>query len=166
MDDSDKKFVLLSIGANLGDKQKTIEHAFELIKEAQVLDEPVLSSLYETEPVGFKDQPWFMNAAIAGYTDLPVNNLIKLLKSIEYILGRKVRQKWHEREIDIDILLYGENYFATEYLTVPHPKMHERRFVLVPASEIAGKAHHPVLDSTIDRLLEICNDNSEVKLLK
>ena len=80
-------------------------------------------------------------------------------------MGRVKRERWHEREIDIDILLYGNQLNYNENITVPHPRMHERRFVLLPASEIAGSAYHPKLDCSVCRLLENCKDNSVVDCL-
>lgn len=160
-----KNFVLLSVGANVGDKRSTILRAYEIIKESGILENVTLSSFYETEPVGFKDQPWFLNAAISGYTDINNTDLISMLKSIEYALGRKPRERWHEREIDLDILLYGNNKIESKPLTVPHPRMHQRRFVLLPASEIAGNAIHPIFGLSINSLLENCEDKSEVNII-
>jgi 2-amino-4-hydroxy-6-hydroxymethyldihydropteridine diphosphokinase len=161
---NNKNFVLLSVGANVGNKKSTILNAYKMIQEAGILENVTLSSFYETEPVGVKNQPWFLNAAISGYTDINNNELITMLKSIEYALGRKPRERWHEREIDLDILLYGNNKIETKPLTVPHPRMHQRRFVLLPASEIAGNAIHPVFGLSINSLLQNCEDKSEVNL--
>jgi 2-amino-4-hydroxy-6-hydroxymethyldihydropteridine diphosphokinase len=158
-------FVLLSIGSNIGKKKQTILKAFELIKDSNILNNATISSFYETEPVGFKDQPWFLNAAISGYTKLSHNDLINILKTLEQILGRKPRKRWHEREIDIDILLFGNTLLETKPLTLPHPRMHERKFVLLPASEIAGEIVHPKLGLSIKTLLDNCKDSSEVYLI-
>ncbi len=157
--------VLLSIGSNLGGKRRTIESAFELLKKSNTLENTVISSFYKTEPVGFKDQPWFLNVAVSGKTDLDLNSLIEICKSIEYSLGRKKREKWHEREIDIDILFYGDLIKESDQLTIPHKFMHERKFVLQPASEIAGDYIHPKLGVSVSNLLRNCNDKSIVKII-
>ena len=155
--------VLLSIGANLGNKQMNINRAISLMAESGVMRNIKRASFYETEPVGFKEQPWFVNTAIHAVTSYPLNYIIQFCKSIEYSLGRTVRERWHEREIDIDILLYGDRVINSHTLTVPHPRMHERRFVLVPANEIAATTMHPSLGLTIRELLRQCPDSSEVR---
>lgn len=165
MNDISENFVLLSVGANVGNKRKTILDAFELIKQTNILDRATLSSFYETEPVGFQNQPWFLNAAISGYTELSHTTLINVLKNLELILGRMPRERWHEREIDLDILLYGNTLLDTAPLTIPHPRMHERRFVLLPASEIAGEIIHPKLGISINKLLDNCKDSAQVILI-
>jgi 2-amino-4-hydroxy-6-hydroxymethyldihydropteridine diphosphokinase len=159
-----KTFVLLSLGANLGSKRESIENAVEYLKSGGIISEAKISSYYNTEPVGFKEQPDFLNIAVSGYTVLPLNDLIEACKSIEYYIGRHKRQLWHEREIDVDILLYGDRTVENPNITVPHPKMHQRRFVLLPASEIASEAIHPKLKRTVNQLLKDCKDYSEVRI--
>jgi len=157
--------VLLSLGSNLGEKREYIKNAIELLKKSNALENAVISSFYLSEPIGFKDQPWFLNVAVSGKTDLDINSLIEICKSIEYTLGRKKREKWHEREIDIDILFYGDLLLETEHLTIPHKLMHERKFVLQPASEIAGDYIHPKLGVSVSNLLDTCKDNTIVKII-
>ena len=162
---SDRKtFILLSIGANLGNRMETIEKAINLLSEHPEVKIIKISSIYETEPVGYKDQPWFLNAVVAAETTLEMNRLIQLCKTFEYYLGRKVRKRWTEREIDIDLLIYGEQVKSSEMLEVPHPRMQERKFVLVPAAEIAAEYVHPIFKLTITELLAECQDNSVVKV--
>ncbi len=163
--DEFKTFVLLSLGSNLGDKKSFVEKAVKLLKESGIIENVKISRFYSTEPYGYKNQPWFVNVAVAAYTSLSLGALMAAVKSIEYDLGRRNRGKWREREIDIDILMYGETSFESPELTVPHSLMHKRKFVLAPAAEIAGNAVHPKLGLTISELLERCSDDSRVVVL-
>ena len=157
-------FALLSIGSNIGDKRKNIETALDYLTISGAIDDIKVSSYYETEPVGFAGQDWFLNVAVSGYTNMQLYQLMQSCKSIEYLIGRILRKRWHSREIDIDILLYGNQQFKESKLTVPHPRMHERRFVLAPAAEIAGSRIHPGFGLSLNKLLELCNDSSQVKM--
>lgn len=159
-----KSYVLLSLGANLGDRRETIKKAARFIVDSGTLERAGLSSFYETEPVGYLDQPRFMNAALSGYTDLEPRALLAFCKSVEYFLGRVGRGRWREREIDVDVLLYEDAEIEDEHLSLPHPRMHERMFALVPAAEIAESKIHPGFDLTVGRLRDMCADRSEVKL--
>ena len=156
---------MLSLGANLGDRQANIDTAVRHLINESVLTDVRTSSYYETEPVGFTDQPPFINIVLTGFTKMSLVGLMQYCKSVEYFMGRRIRKRWHEREIDIDILLYADTVTHNSRLTIPHPRMHKRKFVLVPANEIAGKTMHPKLNKSISRLLEECEDNSEVGLL-
>jgi 2-amino-4-hydroxy-6-hydroxymethyldihydropteridine diphosphokinase len=163
--DIESVFVLLSIGSNLGDSNKIISEAVDLLYDSEMLSHIKLSSFYESEPFGFSGQPWFINIAVSGYTTHTVFELIEFIKSIEYLLGRQQRETWHEREIDIDIMLYGNLKLDSKKLTIPHTQMEFRRFVLVPSAEIAGNIIHPVLNKTINTMLEECKDMSIVNLV-
>lgn len=156
-------FTLLSIGANLGEKKENIENAVNHLIISHSLYSVLISSFYETEPVGYTEQPWFINVAVCGYTNLSIFNFLQFCKSIEYSMGRELNEKWHERLIDIDILLYDNDFFNYEKIIIPHPRMHERKFVLAPASEIAPNAIHPQFGLTIEQLLINCPDKSIVK---
>jgi 2-amino-4-hydroxy-6-hydroxymethyldihydropteridine diphosphokinase len=159
---SEEEFVLLSLGTNMGDRRENIEFAYEYLITSGTLSNAVMSSFYETEPVGILDQNDFLNVAIAGYTKLTHFALLQACKSIEYMIGREVRKRWHEREIDIDIIAYGSYEISNKHLIIPHPRMHKRRFVLVPCAEIAGNYVHPSLGLTLNELLDECPDTSEV----
>jgi 2-amino-4-hydroxy-6-hydroxymethyldihydropteridine diphosphokinase len=154
--------VLIAFGANLGNREQTISRAAELLFKRGAVREIRFSKLYETEPVGFKDQPFFINAALKGVTSLSPEDLLKTCREIETELGRTPRAKWHEREIDIDILLYGEEILLKDDVEIPHPRMHERRFVLLPAADVASEMQHPVLKKTVGELLKECADMSLV----
>lgn len=123
------------------------------------------SAVYESEPVGYKDQPWFLNMAVKIETDLEPEDLLKTVKNIEKEVGREKGEKWGPRAIDIDILLYGSSVVDEPELKIPHVRMHERRFVLEPLSEIAADITHPKLQKSIKELLKECKDASIVKPL-
>lgn len=143
--------ILLALGANLEPRRERIEEAMRLL-ELEALTDTRRSSMYATEPVGYTDQPDFLNAAITGTTSLGAEELFSICKDIERRIGRQHRDQWREREIDIDIILYGVQVIDTPLLTIPHPRMHERAFVLDPAAEIAPDMLHPVLGTTIGQL--------------
>ena len=134
--------VALSLGSNLGDRQAAIEKGTSELHCAGI-GEIVVSSVYETEPVGYDDQPWFLNIVLVGQTVLPPHALLKTCKRIEADLGRTETFRNGPRPLDIDILLYGNACVAEEDLAIPHPRMDERRFVLVPLLEIAPDAIDP-----------------------
>ena len=162
---SDKTYIMLSLGANLGDRQNNILNAIDYLSSDDVVSDMKLSSFYETEPVGNLNQPWFLNIVVTGNTGLSLKQLIEKCKSIEGTLGRKHKEiKWQAREIDIDIILYGMTSMHSESLTIPHPRMHERKFVLIPAVEIAAETVHPEFGKTMKELLISCTDKSTVNL--
>jgi 2-amino-4-hydroxy-6-hydroxymethyldihydropteridine diphosphokinase len=154
---------LLSLGANIGDRMATIARAVELISCSRGIELQSVSSMYETDPVGYLEQPAFINAAAAIRTTLTPRRLLGRVRAIERALGRRRRSRWHEREIDIDILLFGDLIVDEEDLHIPHREMHRRRFVLEPLAEIAREAWHPVLELTVASLLERCDDRSAVR---
>jgi 2-amino-4-hydroxy-6-hydroxymethyldihydropteridine diphosphokinase len=154
-------FVLLSLGANLGNREQTLRTAAELL--GKVLAEAACSSLYETDPVGYTDQPPFVNCAVRGlYAGTP-EELFLYCKQIETRLGRRPRARWHEREIDIDIVVFGSLHLQSDILQIPHPRAFERAFVLVPAAEIAPEAEVPGLGPVAELLARV--DTSRVRRL-
>ncbi|MBS1536491.1 MAG: 2-amino-4-hydroxy-6-hydroxymethyldihydropteridine diphosphokinase [Bacteroidetes bacterium] len=155
-------FVLLSLGANLGNRLASLQLAVEFLQRDAELQEISVSNVYETEPIGYKNQPSFLNIAICGRTILSALEFHTVCKQIEQEIGRQNRKQWHEREIDIDILLFGNEIIRIEKLQLPHPRMEERKFVLVPSVDIAPNTIHPISGKTISRLLSECVDTAEV----
>lgn len=123
------------------------------------------SSLYRTEPVGVEDQPWFVNCAVEIRTGLGPRPLLDALQKIENEMGRTGSARWGPRVIDLDILLYGQEIISEEGLTIPHPEMHKRRFVLQPLFEIAPYEIHPVYGISIKGLLDRLDDDKTVTRL-
>lgn len=144
--------VYIGIGSNLGSREQNCLKAIALLSENNITVTKQ-SSLYETEPWGVKDQPEFINMAAEASTDLEPLRLLKILKEIEKELGRQETERWGPRAIDLDILLYNDLAINTPELTIPHPSMHIRAFVLKPLSEIAPDKVHPVMGKTIKELL-------------
>ena len=143
----------IGIGSNLGNRHENCLRAIELLQRKQVIATK-LSSLYETEPWGMKDQPRFINMAIQIETSLEPSELLTVLKEIEKEIGREKSSKWEPRTIDLDILLFDDIILNEDNLTIPHPLMHERDFVLRPLCEIAPDIHHPLLKLSICELMQ------------
>lgn len=149
--------VLLSLGANLGDPVKTITKAAELIGR-NLLSDLRLSALYRTAPVGVTDQPDFVNCAIAGRSESSARQIHDACKEIERLLGRKPRARWHEREIDIDVILVGDVIYDEADIHIPHLRFPERQFVLQPACDLLPDAVCPRSGKTLQQLLAECPD--------
>jgi 2-amino-4-hydroxy-6-hydroxymethyldihydropteridine diphosphokinase len=129
--------IYLGLGTNLGDKERNLEQALRFLSEKIAILKK--SSFYETAPVGFKDQPWFLNAVIEGETRLPPDGLLRFTQGTESRMKRVRTIVNGPRIIDIDILLYGDEEIETENLTIPHPRMLQRAFVMVPLYEISSE---------------------------
>ena len=163
MADSSKALAYVSLGSNLGDRAGNLLLGIRGMMEVG-LHVKRLSSIYESEPIETFTQPYFLNmvAELAG--DLPEpNQMMARLLRVEYLLGRTRRVARGPRVIDLDLLLVADHTSATELLTLPHPRMHLRRFVLQPLAELAPSLIHPTLQQTIATLLENLDDQSQVK---
>jgi 2-amino-4-hydroxy-6-hydroxymethyldihydropteridine diphosphokinase len=146
-----KQIAYLSLGSNVGDRERNLQEA---IRRASALGRVVAaSSVYETEPVEFTDQPWFLNCVIALETTAEPAQLLRECLRIEQEMGRQRLLKKGPRSIDIDILLFGDAVVNTPELTIPHPEMTRRRFVLEPLAEIAPELLHPVSQKTVMQIL-------------
>jgi 2-amino-4-hydroxy-6-hydroxymethyldihydropteridine diphosphokinase len=146
---NDTVTVYLSLGSNLGNRQENLDRALKLLSERMRIGK--VSSIYDTEPIGNVSQPRFLNLACEAFTRLTPEGLLALVKGIELKMGRYSRSG-EPRIIDIDILLYGDQTVNIKDLVIPHPRMAERSFVLVPLAEIAPDVIHPVLKKKIKEL--------------
>jgi 2-amino-4-hydroxy-6-hydroxymethyldihydropteridine diphosphokinase len=157
-----KKRVYLSLGSNLGDGVKNLRETISALREAGI-NVTRISSTYETEPVDYLDQPWFLNMAVEVETELAPTALLKTLRGIETKMGSKKIIAKGPRLIDMDILLFGDEVIDAPELQIPHPRMHLRRFVLEPLAEIAPNARHPVSGLRVSEMLDLTPDKSAVR---
>lgn len=151
----------LILGSNLGDRIEQVTRARQLIF-VQVGNIQAESSIYETQPWGHEEQPWFINQVISVQSPLEPSLLLYTIKKIEKEVGRKPGEKWHERHIDIDILLAENQVIEEDDLIIPHPLLHLRNFTLIPLLQIGAHLIHPVLGKTIEELYLECRDTGEV----
>jgi len=149
----------IGLGANLGDRAANLFNALAMMAATEGIAIRRFSKLIETPAVGGPtDSPPYLNAAVAIETTLGSHALMKTLNDIEKELGRTRRVKWEPRTVDLDLLLYGDQVISSDSLIVPHPLMHERRFVLQPLAEIAPNLVHPMLQMSMSGLLENLRD--------
>lgn len=159
----------LSLGANIGDRFKHLKRAIQLLQQEKEISIQSLSNIYETEPVGFVDQPPFLNMVVGGETELWPEQLLQTVLDVEKRLGRVREIRWGPRTIDIDILTYGQEVITKGNLEIPHPRMQDRLFVLIPFAEIAAEQLIPIGENqfqTASQLLENVKDKSGVNKWK
>lgn len=152
----------IGFGSNIGDRLKHIQNALNALAKMEEITIQKISSIYKSDPVGYEAQADFLNGVVAIHTSRSPLSLLHSLKDIETAVGRQHRIRWGPREIDLDLLIYGDLCLQTENLVVPHPEMHLRRFVLAPLAEIAPDVVHPVLKVSIQSLLERLEDDKSV----
>jgi 2-amino-4-hydroxy-6-hydroxymethyldihydropteridine diphosphokinase len=150
----------IGLGSNMGDRTGACRRALELLSRAGRIT--AVSSLYCTEPVGYREQEEFINAVAEIETELPPHDLLAVCQTIENELGRVRLVRWGPRAVDLDILLYGNTVIKMSDLLIPHPQLSLRGFVLVPLCEIAPHVVHPVLKKTIAHLLHVLKDTHRV----
>ena len=158
--------VFIQLGSNLGNRQNAIflSQQFVLQQIGYIVNE---SAIYETEPWMMDSEKWFLNQVIEVETNLEPHSLLLKLKDFEQTQGRKTETgKYQPRVIDMDILFYGNQIINSSDLVVPHPFLHERKFVLIPMNEINPDFIHPIFNKSINELLTECNDSYQVSLYK
>lgn len=162
------KTVYIGIGSNLGDPYENCIRAVEVIRDHSLCEINVLSPFYRTQPVGIEGDNWFINAVLSINTTLSPAELIEMLLDVEKKMGRtRTGLRWESRIIDLDILLIGSEIINDKNLTVPHPRMHTRRFVMAPMADIAPDFIHPVLGKSMAEILdEIPLKEQEVRLME
>ncbi|WP_409252502.1 2-amino-4-hydroxy-6-hydroxymethyldihydropteridine diphosphokinase [Bacillus sp. SCS-153A] len=159
-------YAYLSLGSNVGDREHYLKDAIRTLNEHHEIEVTRVSSIYETDPVGFTEQGKFLNLVLEIRTSLKAETLLRQCLQVEKDLGREREFRWGPRIIDLDILLYNEENIETEELIVPHPRMHERSFVLVPLTELSQTIKHPKFNAPMVDLLDEIPDKEGVRLWK
>jgi 2-amino-4-hydroxy-6-hydroxymethyldihydropteridine diphosphokinase len=161
------KKAYVGIGSNLGDRYRNCLRAVEMMRDIRGCEGLEVSGWYVTRPVGVEGQEWYQNGVASLKASISCQDLLLNLRSIENRMGRVRRERWEPRVIDLDILLFGNDLIESEDLTVPHPLMHLRRFVLVPLADLAPALIHPILGLTITELLrQLPEAGQEVEAIK
>jgi 2-amino-4-hydroxy-6-hydroxymethyldihydropteridine diphosphokinase len=161
-----KNIAYISLGSNMGDRKTYLEEAVDILNSHGDIEITSVSSIYETDPVGYTEQGKFLNMVVEISTDLDPEVLLQQCLQIEEDLGRKRQFKWGPRIIDLDILLYNDENTESEILQVPHPRMQERAFVLIPLLEIAPSLMHPKFKAPFIDILDDIPDKEGVRLWK
>jgi 2-amino-4-hydroxy-6-hydroxymethyldihydropteridine diphosphokinase len=152
-------YVLLSLGSNTGDSSANLKDAIGYLDFMNSTEVVKTSSVHKTAPWGKTDQPDFLNQSVLIRTQLTVVELMENILQIEKEMGRVREEKWGPRMIDIDVILFGDKTVNSPKVVVPHPHMHERKFVLEPSVEIAAEMLHPILKKTVAELLSLCEQS-------
>lgn len=156
--------IILGLGSNIGNREENINTAVDKLKNYERIKIVKMSSLYETEPIGVKEQPFFLNAVVIISTSLEPERLMNTCLKIESQLGRVRDMRWGPRIIDIDVLVYNDLNIKTENLILPHPRLHERRFVLEPLRELLGDNYPLINGITIGELINNLKDSAIVRM--
>jgi len=162
MSAAERKTSFLGLGSNLGNREELLRIAVETLAGMQHIDIVRCSGIYESDPWGYADQGKFLNAVIEIRSSLDPLDMLSSFKDLERSMGRESAERLHPRIIDIDILLSGERILRSPELSIPHPALPLRRFVLVPLAELAPDRIHPILKQSISGLLESCTDPGSV----
>ncbi len=152
----------LALGSNVGDRMANLRQAIQLLSATPGISVERVAGLYETEPVGVRDQPWFLNTAIQVSTRLSPREVLAAAKAVEAAVGRTATYRWGPREIDVDVLLYDDLAMSDQDLTIPHPRMTERLFVLLPLRDLMPR-WCDAGGTGIDALIERLSGTSEIR---